>query len=191
MSQHSGSNAVAELRSLWRRWTRIVGLFARRQRARRYVDAEMYGTLHRDLLDSCASLSAMVDEDERVFVESLEQLVLPWVSTQSFRQTDRDILSDLFNRCRAVERELSGRLWSMPDWRRPLRPLLFVLSGAVIVAALWTVAAPYFPGVSLHPVLPDAVSSFIDRYRYGNIFLVPGVIIVAVSSYMVSRTARH
>lgn len=189
--QRGGLNAVAELRSLWQRWTRIVEMFARRQRARRRVDPEVYENLHRDILDCCASLSEMVDDEERLYLESLAQLALPWVTTQSFKQADRDILADLFNRCRAVDRELSGRLWSMPDWRKPLRPLLFLLSGAAIVAVMWTLAAPFFPHLSLHPAFPDAVTSFLERYHYGNVFLVPSVVIIAVSSYMVSRTVRY
>ena len=119
---HGGSNAVGELRTLWRRWTRIVGLFARRQRARRFVDPQKYDALHKDLVDACSSLAGMVDETDRMYLQGLEQLVLPWVSTQSFRQADRDILADLFNRCRQVDRDLGGRLLSMPDWRSAAPP---------------------------------------------------------------------
>jgi hypothetical protein len=49
----------------WRRWVKIVELFASGRRARRRVDFQAYGILHKELVASCRSLAASANDVDR------------------------------------------------------------------------------------------------------------------------------
>src|SRR5689334_13884777 len=106
MSWVGESNAISELRALWHQWTRIVGLFAKRRRARRGVDSRTYAAIHAELTEACRSLADLADQEDKAYFLGLEQFAAPWVSIQSLRATDREILEGLFRRCLEIEREL-------------------------------------------------------------------------------------
>jgi hypothetical protein len=178
MNWRGESNAIAELKSYWHQWTTIVELFARRRRGRKRVDFEDYTALHNELIQTCQALENMVDADEKPYFRSLEQLALPWVAPSSFRIAEREILSDLLTQCRRIERELGCRLF---------------LTAAACVAFLlvfWTVGTAWAPMLQRGRTWSDAVKLCIERTRYVHHILIPGILVVSASSYIVSKTAR-
>lgn len=191
MSWTGESNAITELRAHWHEWTRIVGLFARRRRARRSVDARGYAELQAELVGACRSLEEMADAEDKPYFRSLEQLAGPWVSIQSFRATDREILEGLFRRCLIVERELGGRTWSLPDLRRPVRVFFSLTATAAAIFLLWTAGQAWSPILEQGRSWSDAVRICMERTAYVHNLLIPALIVVCTSSYMISRTARH
>src|SRR5689334_19290662 len=106
MARRGELNAISELRTYWRRWLRIVELFAHRRRARKWIDPRSYELLHFNLVEACHSLAEMADADERAYFSNLEHLALPWVTLQSFQSSDRELLEDLLTRCLQAENEL-------------------------------------------------------------------------------------
>src|SRR5438445_10831496 len=156
MSRRGGSNALDDLKGSWSRWTGIVELFARRRRARRSVDPQAYAALHNELIEACRSIGSMVDEQDRAYFSNLEHLVLPWVTTKSFVAADREILGDLLSHCKQVDRELSGRTWSLPDWRRPARLLSKLTIAAGILFLFWTAGQALVPIVDQGRTLSES-----------------------------------
>src|SRR5579864_7654788 len=189
MRQRRGASAVAELRRYWEQWTSIVELFARQRRTRKHVDPEVYEAVYNDVLHACRSIASMLDGEEQVYFQDLEQLALPWVSTKSFEHTDRDILSDLLTRCRRAERELGGRARAFLDFHEAVRFLLSVTVAAGLIFLFWTTARAWMPILDHNQNWTEAVRISIDRTRYVHHLIIPGVLVVTVSSFMVSRTA--
>jgi len=123
MKGRTGSPETAVLKTRWRRWLRIVELFASERAARRRVDPEAYGMLQKELVTTCRSLAASANEVDGAFYRYLEDLVQPWLSPIVLGRADREILCDLHIRCRQVERALAGHSWSL---HLPLLVLLTV-----------------------------------------------------------------
>src|SRR3954462_4456255 len=91
----------AALGRQWRRWTEVVGWFALKRPARRWVRAAEYEALHRELVANCRRL-AEAGPDGADF-DRLATLAGPWLSTGELERTDRALLLDLMARCRAVD----------------------------------------------------------------------------------------
>ena len=108
MKGRTGSLETAVLKTRWRRWLKIVELFASERPARRRVDPEAYGMLQKELVTTCRSLAAAANEVDGAFYRYLEDLVQPWLSPLVLWRADREILCDLLVRCRQVERALAG-----------------------------------------------------------------------------------
>jgi hypothetical protein len=190
MRQRGGSNAIAELRWYWRRWTNVVELFARSRRARKKVDPQNYEAIHADLIEACRAISSLVDDEDRAYFEKLEHIALPWVSTRSFEHTNREVLSELYTRCRQVERELGGRRLTSPTLHHPLRVVLTAAATAGVVLLIWNAGAASLPIFDHHQSWWETLVMCIDQTRYVRHLIIPGVIVVTVSSFVISRTAR-
>jgi hypothetical protein len=193
MARRGEMNAISELQGYWRRWLRIVELFAHRRRARRWVDSRSYDMLYANLVEACHSLADMVeaDSEERAYFQNLEHLALPWVSLQSLQAADREILGDLFIRARQAESELSGRTWAVPSLRQPVQWLATIVTWAGLVIVFWVAGNAWLPILDRGRSWQEAVALCVARTQYNmhSLFL-PAMFVVAFSSYMVSRTAR-
>jgi hypothetical protein len=178
------------LRKRWRRWTEIVELFARHRRGRKRVDSQEFAELHRDLLEICRTLTGAENHVEASFYRYLEDLIQPWFDLRVFARADRDILLDLLIRCRDVESQLGGRSWLRA---LPLRALTALL-GALIFAIILLPMARH--SLLLSTIL-DWARDWVDYFFYRvvhssdleRLFAV-GVVLIAISIYSVSRTAR-
>lgn len=191
MKWRGGSNAVAELRTHWSRWTQIVALHVHRRRARRKVDPSDYVALHSELMLTCRSLAEMLHDEERAYFLNLENIAKPWMNPHSFRQADREILENLLRLCHRVEKELGGRSWRFPDLRRYFRlPFPFV-AGTALIVIFWATRRAWAPMFQHGRTWSEAFRVCLDRTTYTHSLLVPAILVVVTSSYVVSRSAHH
>ena len=190
MKGRTGSPETAVLKTRWRRWLRIVELFASQRPARRRVDPEAYGMLQKELVTTCRSLAAAANETDGAFYRYLEDLVQPWLSPLVLGQADREILCDLVIRCRQADRELVGRSWSP---RLPLAVLLtiFVSFFAFRWMLDWGITARAASTVlsGLRSVSDDVWFAVKRSSEFQRLSFV-AVVLVAISIMIVSRTAR-
>jgi hypothetical protein len=180
---------VAALRRLWRRWTAVVELFARRGRARRRLNPAEYDRLHQDLLRACRSLAGGADEGRRRPCQRMESLAEPWMTPAALEKADGLVLFDLLARGRQVEGEFDGRPWRA--WRRGVSPsaLLGVAAGLAVGGAT----------AALFLVRP-ARGWFSDRFAVvyravrdagtAQQVLAAGVVLTAIVMAVVWRAAR-
>lgn len=190
MSWVGESNAIEELRDHWVHWTSLVELFVRRRRARHKVSAEAYEQAHAQVVQSCRWMVSMVDDDEKTYFRGLEELAAPWVSPSSFRMHDREILGNLLHRCRRVERELGARRLVLPDLHKPTRLVLSLMAFLAFMFVFWTAGAAWSPILQRGRTWSDAVAICVHRTRYVHHILIPGILVVTASSYVVARSAR-
>jgi hypothetical protein len=190
MKGRTGSPETVALKTRWRRWVKIVELFANGRRARRRVDPGAYGILHKELVTSCRSLAASANDVDGAVYRSIEDLVQPWLSPVVLARADREILLDLLDSCRQVERAFIGRSWSPP---LPLVVLLalsvaFLVFLCVLDRGITAGAASTVLG-GLRSVSDDvwfAVTYSSDVQRLSFV----AVVLVVVSIVSASRTAR-
>jgi hypothetical protein len=179
------------LREDWGRWTTIVWLFTRRRPSRRRIDPRAYAALRDDLLAACRSLAeAETDGMKRSYYAGLEETVRPWLSPRVLARTDREILSALLHRCREVERELSGRRWTL-EWPARLGPgARIIAAGVVILGLAWILMAFGVPVVS---ALRDVADTAWLSVKYADGFhklSAVAVLFVAALMYTISRSVR-
>jgi hypothetical protein len=181
---------VEDLRRSWRRWTAVVELFALRRGARRRIGRAWYEALHAELLVSCRALAADGVESERPFYCALEVLAQPWLSPYALEQADREILFDLFHRCREAGRQLGCWTWADALRRRAGVLTTLALSGAGVVVAACTT------GLWLPP-LGRLVESWrplwlaVKQAAPGQGWLVAGgAVVVLITLYLFTRGVR-
>jgi hypothetical protein len=165
-------------------------LFARRHRACRRVDPRAYGILHKELITSCRSLAASASDVDGDLYRYLEALVQPWLSPLVLARAEREILLELVDRCREVEREFGSRFWPLPF---PLVVLLalflsfFVflwILGRGITAAPASTVLNALRSVSDDVWYAVTLSSDFERLCFA------AVVLMVVSIAAVLRTAR-
>jgi hypothetical protein len=124
----------------------------------------------------------------RVFYQDLEHLTLPWLTPRALEKADREILSNLLNRCRQAERSLGGRNRAEAAIRRAI---IMVASSVALVLTTW------IGGQRWPPVL-DRVRGWSDLAWFSlkhsgavSQLFVFSLVVVGVSAYVVSRAARE
>ena len=193
MRRREHSPEKIALRRCFSRWAAIVELFARGRPACKRVDPQAYVTLHRELIASCRVLAASANEVEAASYRYLEDLAQPWldlaVLDRAYR-ADRDILFDLLIRCKHVQAQLGGRSWIrvLRAWGTP------VFLGASFLAIMFLCMGRF--SVVLSTMLDRARNWSDDLYIRVNhstdlerLFVV-GLVLIMVTIYAVSRTAR-
>ena len=108
MVGRTGLRETIALKIRWRRWVKIVELFARERPLRRRVDPRAYGVLHKELISSCRSLAVSANEVDAAVYRYMEDIVQPWLSPVVLARADREILLDLLDCCQQVERGVDG-----------------------------------------------------------------------------------
>ncbi len=190
MRRREHSPEKIALRRRFSRWAAIVEVFARRRPARKRVDPQAYVTLHRELIASCRVLAASANEVEAVSYRYLEDLAQPWLDLAVLDHEDRDILFDLLIRCKHVQAQLGGRSWIrvLRAWGTP------VFLGASFLAIM-LLCMGRFPAV-LSTMLDracnwsDDLSIRVNHSTDLERLFVGGLVLIMVTIYAVSRTAR-
>jgi hypothetical protein len=168
----------------------IVELFARRRAGRTRLDPQEYIELHRQLITISRALASSANEVEAAFYGYLEDLLKPWMDLDIMGRADRDILFDLLIRCRHVDAQLGGRSWFCVLRGRRVPAFLGALSFAIIllcmnrISVLFSTVMGYAQAWSYLLYLRAIYSTDVER------LFVVGLVLIAVSIYMVSRTAR-
>jgi hypothetical protein len=177
-------------RKCWGRWTAIVELFARRRVARKRLDPREYTELHHELISRCRALAASANDVEAAYYRYLEDLAQPWLDLATLDRGERDILYDLLIRCRQVEAHFGGRLW----WRRVPAGLIALVLFASFFAIMLSWMGKF--SVLLRTILEysrDGLDTLYLRAVYSSEFerlFMVGCVLIAVSIYAVSRTAK-
>ena len=96
---------VASLKSQWKQWKVIVGLFARRDMARHQVKAADYRALHARLLETC---HGNTDAKVANFAQRAAEIASPWMSVESLNEAPVKILEDLQASCELAEGRSKG-----------------------------------------------------------------------------------
>ncbi len=190
MRRREHSPEKIALRRRFSRWAAIVELFARGHPARKRVDPQAYVTLHRELIASCRVLAASANEVEAVSYRYLEDLAQPWLDLAVLDHEDRDILFDLLIRCKHVQAQLGGRSWIrvLRAWGTP------VFLGASFLAIMLLCMGRF--SVVLSTMLDrarnwsDDLSIRVNHSTDLERLFVGGLVLIMVTIYAVSRTAR-
>jgi hypothetical protein len=190
MSYRKRSPEQKILGRVWARWTEIVGLFARRRRARKNVDVHSYSELRRDLIERCRRLARVANEVDAPFYRYLEDLVQPWLDPSVLGRAERDILFDLLHRCQQAQDRLVGRSWlrSLPAVGIPLLVgasffaimLLWMGKVSVLLSTIMEFGRDFEQQVYIHAIR----TSEVERLS------ILGLVLVIVAVIAVSRTAR-
>jgi hypothetical protein len=190
MRRREQSPEKLALRKCWGRWTKVVELFARRQRARKRVDAKEYVKLHHDLVQKCRLMAGSSNEVESAFYRYLEDLVHPWLDLAVLERAERDILFDLVIRCRQANDRLRGRsrIGTFLIWIAlvPVIPLFFS------IMLLWMRDIPLLSGLSLDRIRgwSDVLWFNVTHASSSEWLLFAGCALIGISIYFVTRTAR-
>ncbi len=190
MVGRTGLRETIALKIRWRRWVKIVELFARERPLRRRVDPRAYGVLHKELISSCRSLAASANEVDAAVYRYMEDIVQPWLSPVVLARADREILLDLLDCCQQVERALMGRSRSLP------LPLVLLLASFVsCIVFLWMLdrgitAEAAHVVLSRMRIISDDVWFAVTWSSDGQRLCFVTAILVILSIVSVSRTAR-
>lgn len=176
---------VEPLPELWRAWTRIIGLFAKRGRSSLRPSPGEYESLHRALLALCEDHATTSE-----YYRQLGEMVRPWITLHVLQVTDHGLLSELYKRCRRIDQDLHGGDESRDERARWLTP--------TIVA--W-VLVPCVLGVCAFSGLYGWVSDKLNTWSFvvhlwwvrrttAEVILLAGVVIGVAACFVVSRTHR-
>jgi hypothetical protein len=180
----------AALRAGWRQWTAIVEAFARRRPARRRVSPQAYARLHQGLLAACRSLAETATEADKSYYQGLESLAGPWLTAEVLARTDRQLLGDLWLRCRQVQRELGGGPGFPAVWRWAVSVLLLgALAAAVPFAQLmgWV----RLPTLGQIRDWSEDVWFAVKHLSPLHWLVLGTVVAILTGTFLISRTAKH
>lgn len=189
MRNRDGPPEIGALKIDCCQWVCIVELFAHRRPGRRQVDPREYAVLHKALIQKCRMLAESGNEVDIAFYRSIEDLVQPWLTPSVLARADQEILRDLLARCRQVEHRLGVRSWlrSVRHWA----PRVLVLSLVIAVGILmirtggsWHLVLDWLRGWSDDIWFAVKRSSDVERLSF------VGIVLIIVSIFTVSRTAR-
>jgi hypothetical protein len=190
MGGRTGLRETIALKIRWRRWVRIVELFARERPLRHRVDPRAYGVLHKELISSCRSLAASANEVDAAIYRYIEDIVQPWLSPVVLARADREILLDLLDCCHQAERAFIGRSRSLP------LPLVLLLASFVSCIVFVWILDRGITAEAAHVVLnrmrsvSDDVWFAVTWSSDGQRLCFVTAILVILSIVSVSRTAR-
>jgi hypothetical protein len=181
----------ADLDQLWRRWLAVVELSAQGSGAHPPMDAEEYGVLQRQLIETCRALTQVPGDRKPEIYQQLEDLVAPWLTVGVLKQADEEILIDLLLHCRQIDRQLGGRKqrFTLRGGARYLLPFLVIAGGAFVV--VWTADSLLFPFLAW--VNGWALWARWDiTHAEGTVALfVGGGFVILLTSFLIWRVARN
>jgi hypothetical protein len=109
MIRKSSADATRILAGCWRRWTRTVRYFARRQAARFWLDPARYQALRNELLNRCVEQATLSDGAQQELLREMIDTVTPWVTLGSLAQTHHATLQGILQRAERLQERLEGR----------------------------------------------------------------------------------
>jgi hypothetical protein len=176
---------LATLPHLWRHWLQVVTMVAHRAPGRLELDHAEYAAKHQALLGVCRSLAVDAAPGLKDRLQTLEQLVRPWLSAASLENADRQLLMDLLVRCHLVEQAV------LPVRRRHLGWLLLGL----VAGGLLVLGAAAYCWLPLREVVTSHWRTIRPNWRESpelSVLLVGGGLVVVASVMLIyaGRTRR-
>jgi len=143
--------------------------------------------LYQELIAACHWQAAQAEGPALESYQGLLTLIQPWLTLSALVRADGQILSNLLIRCREVQGKLEGRSRGDAALRRAI-PML----GSSLAVILVTLAE----GLGWPPLLDrmrdfSALALFTAKHSspLSRLFVV-SLVVVGISTYLVSRTAR-
>jgi hypothetical protein len=140
------------------------------------------------LLEECEALAAVAALPNRDLYEQIESLVSPWITLESLRQADSDIINDLLLRCRQIDRRLGGRQ-RFAVGTCAMVVFALVMAGTVLVG-LWMTDRLRSPLLSWIEVRFSVVPWAMNHSKEIPWLFVAGIIVTLLTIYIVSRGAH-
>ena len=190
MRRREHSPEKIALRRRFSRWAAIVELFARGRPARKRVDPQAYVTLHRELIASCRVLAASANEVEAVSYRYLEDLAQPWLDLAVLDREDRDILFNLLIHCKHVQAQLGGRSWIRVLRARGTPVFLGASFLAIMLLCMGRFSVVLSTMLDRARSWSDDLSIRVNHSTDLERLFVGGLVLIMVTIYAVSRTAR-
>jgi hypothetical protein len=117
-----------DVRVYWEEWTALVESLARGKR-RPAVKEAVYQQLYRSLVARLRESAAEATPEERYVQRRMEEIVAPWLSLDTFAQTDAHVLQSLWTRCRELEERLV-------PWRQSLGVVRWIAIAFLVLVAV-------------------------------------------------------
>jgi hypothetical protein len=183
-----GVNSRAALAKDLRRWMGCVEAIARDRSARLHLDRHAYQTLHERVIAQAQVLVGSGSGDIRSIAQEVVATVQPWISPLTLEKADGEILSDLLDRCRRIERALLGRRRAMRGTAR--RVLLCIVAAAVafvLLSIAWGHESKF--ANTLYYGTRRLWDSIVRADDLQKLYAL-GTVLILISIYNVSKVAR-
>jgi hypothetical protein len=185
MKPPAATPELVAVAKMWRRWTAAIAHFAC---GKTKYDPMEYHVLHVELLAGLRAAGSTNDIIVRDNVHKLEALVRPWFTTRILEKTDPEILSDLLDKCRTLDRDLLGHHRRV-TWAA-LKPVLACLTGAGFVVAIVCIYTAWQP---INGWLDDewrAIQTSIWQTSAIQLISVAGLILIPITLLWINHTRR-
>jgi serine/threonine-protein kinase len=104
LASHAGAAPIGStLLEDWRSWTTVVESFVHGRGGRNWVDPHTFRLLRKRLVEACEAQAGASEGQLHEFFQRLADLVKPWLSQETFMQSDKEILSSLLWYCQQAE----------------------------------------------------------------------------------------
>ncbi len=95
----------------WQLWTAIVEESLRRRGTRNWINPQAFQSLQDELVQMCRQRTSAAEGKQREFLESLEELIKPWLTPETLMQMDVEIHGSLLRLCQQAQQTLND--WIM------------------------------------------------------------------------------
>ncbi len=176
----------------WRQWTQLIHLYVTRPDRRHTIDREEYHRIHIELLDTVRSHLPRADSAQQAVLGELQELLTPWVSTDSLDAADRVFLIHLMDRCHAMQRTLEGRSARLVSAKTAC-VLLGGLALAAVALVVFTTGEADFTAFSPLPTIRSwylqITRTIASLASYQKLLLGGGVLVLTGMAF-ICRSAR-
>jgi len=90
----------------WQQWAAIIEMSLRRRGSRNWIKPQAFQALQEELVQICRERISTAEGKQREFLESLEELVKPWLTPETLMQMDIEIHGSLLRLCQQAEQTL-------------------------------------------------------------------------------------
>ena len=141
MNPHTANH---ELKHLWRQWTSLIQ--RRLKKGNTGIRSDDYSELHRQMMLTFHAARKTPNNKTLMKLVKLEKLAAPWITEESISQAEPEVLNDLINRCRRVERGWIGYEFSFNPrkWSATVIGVLICLAVFTIVYLLLQENSPMY-----------------------------------------------
>jgi len=91
----------------WQQWTAIIAESLRCRGSRHWINPQAFQALQAELVQMCRVRICAAEGRQREFLQSLEGLVKPWLTPETFMQMDMEIHVSLLRLCQQAEQTLN------------------------------------------------------------------------------------
>lgn len=176
----------------WRQWTQLIHLYVTRPDRRYAIDRDKYHRIHIDLLETVRVHLLKADSAQQALLGEIQQLLTPWISTDSLDAADQIILIQLMDRCHAIQHTLEGRSARLLSAKTAC-VLLGGLALAAVVLAVFATGEADYTAFSPLPTIRSwyfQITRTVTSLASYQKLLLGGSVLVLVGMAFICRSAR-